>query len=303
MSKTHLIDGNSIGYAAHNATRLTSGGLETQSVFGFIKTLRNLRVEQPDFTPMVLWDGHAQWRYDLHPGYKEKRNTDPKRVASREAYREARPFIQRALSALGVRQISAKHHEADDLAGYFVPLLMARPGNEIELISGDQDWIQLLRQGVSWRDLRDDTRFVHMGNLLDKTGYTTPYAFLEGKCLQGDASDNIPGVGGIGEKGAPVLLAEHGSIRKLWQSVDSGAFKPKSKALTNLCSAQGRMDFGRNLRLMQLLKVAPPAKSDVDVSVGKFDKDAFADLCGELAFSSILKHLDVFTKPFERTAA
>ena len=166
------------------------------------------------------------------------------------------------------------------------------------MISGDRDWIQLVRPGVTWRDMRDDSRIVTIDNLMDKTGYPTPYAFLEGKCLQGDSSDCISGVGGIGEKGAPLFIAEFGSVRKFWQSVDSGKYKPTKKALIGLSSAAGRMAFGRNLRMMQLLKVAPPAKHAVNIDIGKFDIDGFSVVCEELAFSTILRNLDTFTTPF-----
>lgn len=301
MSKTIIIDGNSIGYAAHYATKLTSGDLQTQAIFGFIKTMRELRAATyRDFKPVVLWDGRAQWRFDLTPEYKSNRDNDPKKVAFKEAYVEQRPYIARALSHLGIRQITAMTHEADDMAGLMVKQLTDnKPDNEVVLITGDQDWVQLVRPNVTWRDLRDDSRIITHKTLMDKTGYSTPYAFLEGKCLQGDISDCISGVGGIGEKGAPELIAEFGSVRKFWQRCDSGDFVPKKKAHLRLCSAEGRQIFGRNFRMMQLLKVAPPAKEAVRVDVGQFNQEAFSELCEELAFNSILRNIDVFCHPFK----
>lgn len=299
MSKTILVDGNSIGYAAHYAVKLTAGGMETQAVFGFIKTMRELRVTYPDHKLMVLWDGRAQWRFDLNPDYKSNRDSDPKKLKVKEAYVAQRPYIARALNALGVRQMTVATHEADDMAGYLVAQLSQKPENEVVMISGDRDWIQLVRPNVIWRDLRDDTRIVTIDNLMDKTGYPTPYAYLEGKCLQGDSSDCISGVGGIGEKGAPEFIAEFGSVRKFWQRCDSGDFKPTKKAHLRLCSAEGRMIFGRNLRMMQLLKVATPAKDVVDIDPGRFDDEKFGELCEELAFSSILRNQGTFTKIFK----
>ena len=299
MAKTLLIDGNSIGYAAQYATRLTSGELETQAVFGFIKTMRKLRFEYPNHTIMNLWDGKAAWRFALEPEYKSNRTNDPKKVKIRESYSAQRPYIAKALQHLGVRQLTAFTHEADDMAGLLVAQLTAKPGNEVVLISGDEDWIQLLRPGVTWRDMRDDLKTTTMANLMDRTGYATPYGFLEGKCLQGDTSDVISGVGRIGEKGAPEFIAEFGSVRKFWQRCDSGDFVPKYKAHIRLCSAEGRMIFGRNFRLMQLLKVAPPKREDIDLNSGRFDKDAFEELCGELAFMSILRNIENFMEPFQ----
>lgn len=300
MSKTLLIDGNSIGYCSHHATKLSSGGMETQAIFGFIKTMRELRQEYPGHKPMVLWDGKAQWRYDIHPEYKSNRTDDPKKVKVKEAYVAQRPYIARALDALGVRQLTAATHEADDLAGYFVSELTKKGGtDEIVLITGDRDWIQLVRKGVVWRDLRSDDRVVTTKTLMDKTGFISPFTFLEGKCLQGDTSDCIPGVGGIGEKGAPEFLAEFGSVRNFWTQVDSGTFDPVKKAHIRLASEEGRRAFGRNFRLMQLLRVPAPKRSDMDLRLGKFDKEKFAEVCEELAFVSILRTLDHFVQPFK----
>lgn len=303
MARINIIDGNSIGHAAHRSTRLTSGGLQTQAVFGFVRTLRDMLVEHPDFTPMVLWDGRAQWRFDLHPEYKSNRDNDPKKVEERKHYVAQRPYIARALEHLGVRQMTVMTHEADDMAGHLVGQLTKQPANEILLSTGDQDWIQLIRPNVTWRDHRDDSKIVTMDNLMDKTGYPTPYAFLEGKCLQGDTSDVISGVGGIGEKGAPEFIAEFGSVRKFWHRCDSGEFVPKKKAHQRLASPEGRAVFGRNLRLMQLLKVAAPNPKDVNVVQGKLDIDKFAEVCEELAFASILRNVENFCKPFARRSA
>lgn len=302
MSKTLLIDGNAIGYACHMSTKLTAGGMQTQAVFGFLRTMRELRREYPNHTPMVLWDGRAQWRFDLHPLYKSNRDNDPKKVAMKEAYAEQRPYIARALRHLGVRQVTAMTHEADDMAGYFVTELTKNPENEVVLITGDEDWIQLVRRNVTWRDMRDDSKTVTLANLFDKTGYRTPYAFLEGKCLQGDTSDVISGVGKIGAKGAPEFLAEFGTVREFWRRVDAGEFTPKYVAHKNLASSEGRKIFGRNLKLMQLLKVEKPRREDMRVEIGACNDDEFQKLCEELAFSSILKNVPLFTSLFKRAA-
>jgi 5'-3' exonuclease len=302
VTKLNIIDGNSIGHAAHRATKLTSGTLQTQAVYGFIRTMRDMIVEHSGFTPLCLWDGKAQFRFDIHPAYKSNRDNDPKKVAEREHYVAQRPYIARCLEHLGIRQMTAMTHEADDMAGYMVEKVMATQGNEIILSTGDRDWIQLVRPGVTWRDHRDDAKVITHATIFDKTGFPSPYAFLEGKCLQGDSSDVIPGVGGIGEKGAPEFIAEFGSVRKFWQRCDSGEFVPKKKAHINLASPEGRAAFKRNFRLMQLLKVAQPDKKDVLVVPGKFDADKFAEVCEELAFVSILRNLDHFLNPFKKGA-
>jgi len=294
-----LIDGNSVGYACHYATKLNAGGMETQAIFGFTKTMRELRVTYPDSVPIVLWDGHADWRFKLNPDYKSNRDNDPKKVAIKEAYQKQGPFIKDIVEALGVRQMRVTTHEADDMAGYMVTELTQKPGNEITLISGDRDWLQLVRPGVTWRDMRDDAKIVTMANFFDKTAYKTPLAFLEGKCLQGDSSDCISGVGGIGEKGAIDLLATFGSVKNFWKACEDGSYKPTKKALVSLYEGEGRKLFARNFSMMQLLRVQKPKPEAVELRKGALDVGRFHDLCAELAFGSITKNIDHFTKPFE----
>lgn len=342
MALTILVDANSIGYACHHATTLSVGGQQTQAILGFIKSLRQLRMSYPAASILVLWDGKAEFRYDLHPGYKGDRHSTPKQEAEHVAYKSQVPHIQRAVTSLGISQVVCYNLEADDLAGIFVPRFTAKPDGTVLLITGDQDWAQLVRKGVTWRDLRSDDRIITIDNFFEKTGYKTPYAFLEGKCLHGDSSDCISGVGGIGEGTAPLLLAEHGSVRKFWAKCDDGSYVPRTKAERSLWKGvseftkdewesqfvyiedselspadnekarkkalkahkdayigQGRALFGRNLRLMQLLKPAELDKSKLVVTKGAYDRDQFADLCGEFAFMSVLKGLDNFVQPFK----
>jgi DNA polymerase-1 len=336
--KYNIIDANSIGYAAQGSPKLTSGGMQTQAAFGFLRTMREMRIRFPEHVPLVLWDGKADWRFKLHPLYKSNRDTDPKKVAERDAYALQRPYIQRALSALAVKQVTVSTHEADDMAGYFVRTLAADPKNEILLSTGDGDWLQLVRKNVSWRDNRDDAKFITADNFYEKTGCLTPFAFLECKILQGDTSDVISGVGGIGEKGAPEFIAEFGSVREFWRRCDAGEFAPKYKAHKSLWQGkspitleehmglfpandgtvdektyvkslkkhqdayigQGRSIYKRNFQLMQLLKVNPPKKTDTKVDIGAFDKESFANICEELSFLSILRSVDEFTNLFKK---
>jgi 5'-3' exonuclease len=333
MANYHLlVDGNSLGYASQQAMRLTCGDMETQAAYGMIKTLRQAMIETPEYNPFVLWDGRADWRFALHPDYKSSRRDTPEKVAMKESYAKQKPYIQRLLQYLGVRQMTAFKMEADDLAGYFVAKLSADPDNMIGLLSGDGDWVQLVRKNVWWKDPRDDAKFINAANFYDKTGCRTPLEYLEIKILTGDTSDCISGVGGLGDKGAPEFIAEFGSMRNFWMMCAKGDHKPKGKTQKRLLGAcehdlieymkatymgdeddsrarqkhadtwpgQGRILYKRNFQLMQLLRVAPPSKSETQIIAPAFDKGKFAEVCEELAFGSILKNLDEFVKPFQK---
>lgn len=298
---TVLVDGNNVSRKHNQATKLRSGAFETQAIFGCIKSARALKVAYPGGAKHTwLWDGRAQWRYDIHPDYKSKRNLpDPRRDAERASHNAQKPFLTQALDNLGIGQMLCTAHEADDLAGLIIGNVKSKNPNAImQAISGDGDWVQLVREGVGVRDLNDDAKIYTLDNLMDKTGYRTPYAYLEGKCLHGDGSDDIPGVGGIGEKGAPEFLAEFGSVRNFWHLVDTGAYKPKKKAHQRLASPEGRAAFGRNLRLMQLIKPIKPEASTIQFTPGKLDEAAFKELCEKFSFLSILRDFDAFVTPF-----
>lgn len=308
MTTTVLLDANSIGYYEHYGARLNSGDLQTQSIFGFVHKARALKIAYPGCGIMALWDGRADWRFEMCPSYKSNRADDPKKAAVKAEYQKARPYIGTALQHMGVRQITSDFHEADDLAGYFVKRLSANPENRIVLHTSDHDWYQMVRENVVIRDPKEADFILRRNNFQEITGYRTPLAFLEGKALQGDASDVIPGIPKLGEKTAAEFLATWGSVFNFFAAVDSGEYVPKkraSKTATSLhpeeflASREGRKIFLRNLKVMQLLNVAKPNEAVTRVVQGKPDKEAFASLCEELAFVSILRDLDNFFKPFE----
>lgn len=286
-----IIDGNSIGYAAHYGTTLTNGDMQTQAVFGTARTLIELRQSHPETTPLVVWDGRATWRFDACPTYKSNRHSDdPKKEEVRLAYKKQVPFIRQMLKAMGVRQMLVTTHEADDLAAMIVA--KKKPDDKIVLITGDRDWLQLVRPNVLWKDCRKGD-IVGTFNFFEVTGYKTPEAFLDGKCLKGDSSDNISGVGGIGEKGAPEFLATYGSVRNFFGHVDAGTVVPTKKALKHLASDEGREIYERNYRVMQLLDVAPFDKKNLICNdrTSK-NRDEFVELCGKLGFASFLSDPD-----------
>lgn len=301
MVEKVVIDGNNVGRIFSDATKLSYNGKPTAGIIGCIKQAREMKVGWPKATQVWCWDGRAQWRYDVHPDYKSKRNMpDPRRDAQREGFKQQAPIIWDALSSLGMQQMKSHIHEADDLAGLLIGAAKrANPDAKLVAVSGDGDWIQLVRDGVEVHHPTEPSKVYKLSNLMDKTGYRTPYGYLEGKCLHGDGSDDIPGVGGIGEKGAPLFIAEFGGVRQFWQAVDAGEFKPKKKAHINLASPEGRAAFGRNLRLMQLIKPIPVDRTKLEFHPGKFDADKFHEICSDYGFLSILRNFEEFIAPFK----
>jgi 5'-3' exonuclease len=308
MAKKHIlvVDGNSITHANHNATALTVGGMQVQAIFGVLKSLRALLQSTPgEKELLVLWDGRAEFRVDLYPEYKGNRTAmDEKQAAHKEAFKRQTPFLEKALSLLGVRQMRSPLLEADDLAGHLVPRLVAA-GHQITLVSGDKDWLQMVGPSVVWFDPIRDRR-CDVDNFLEFTGYFTPEAFVQGKALQGDSSDNIQGIPWLGEKGAALMLAQWKDMAKFFEAVDSGAYKPKvsgPKAArlhpeTFLASPEGRAIFERNLKLMDWRLSRKPEPGEVITTPAVVDIQKFEMFCERLAFQSILREFTMFLKAF-----
>jgi 5'-3' exonuclease len=294
---TVLIDCNSIAHAANNGARLTVGDMEVQAIFNTLRSLRTIVKDHPDWRVWGLWDGKATWRFDAHPQYKSNRKaTTPAEEAKKAAYKRQTPFIKACMQYLGIKQSLVLSAEADDIAGYLTGAI-TKNGGAVKLISGDGDWLQLVRPKVIWHDpIRD--RKVGINNFLDETGYFEPRAYLEGKALMGDSSDCIPGVGGIGEKGAPEFLATFRSVGEFHRRCDAGEFTPKLKAHINLNSPEGRAKFALNMRLMNLIDTPAPIPSDVQITRPAYSEEKFRLICERLAFASILRDFDNFLTPF-----
>lgn len=302
-----LVDGNSIAHANNNASTLTVGEFQVQAIFGFLKSMRHLLEKTPgDKELVVLWDGKAQWRIDLYPEYKGNRAPlDAQQEAHRAAFKRQTPFIEKALVYLGVRQVRSPLLEADDLAGYFARSLTAK-GSKVTLISGDRDWISLVDENVSWFDPIRDRR-VDMDNFLEFTGFYTTDAFVQGKALQGDNSDNIAGIPKLGEKTAQLMLARWKNMVHFFDQVDAGTYTPQkraSKTATSLhpeeflASPEGRAIFERNVKLMDLRLSRRPEPGEVIVTPGCKSPEKFIHLCERLAFMSILRERHQFLREF-----
>jgi 5'-3' exonuclease len=299
-----LIDGMSIAHAANANKPLAVGDQPTQAVFGFLRSLRLSVSKFPTFTPLIAWDG-ASWRNNFYADYKVSRNKFPEKkyeieqAATKAQLKSQKTFIRQALGHLGVRQIAAWNLEADDIAGIVVK--RKTEGTRILMISGDKDWVQLIRPQVGWFDpIRDVS--ITPGTLYERLGVKTPRAWLECKALMGDPSDNIPGVGGIGEKGAKELLNTYGSVVEFRNMVIDKTIKVETlpKKFRELAEAEEKHEiFLRNMRLMDLNHPDIPAPVQLTISSNKqFSLEAFHDLCTELQFNSIVRDLETWCAPF-----
>lgn len=311
-----LIDGNSVGRAAHSSTKLTVGDEEAQAIFGTVRTIQALLKSYPNHKPICLWDGRAQWRFDLFPLYKGNRSDNAQKIADRASYHLQKPHITLALKQLGVTQITDNRAEADDLAGYFSRKLGVE-GNKVTLVTGDKDWQQLITKNVDWIDHRSNSLVNHL-NFKEITGFDNVNQFVDAKCLMGDSSDNIPGIGGIGSVGVVDFFNRFSSVDQFSGLVklgDAGGFlttipvsllkfamNETPKESTKFGKMLPMQDaFERNRKLMTLDDYKPN-KSSTKVIGGSmhFDENGFKMFCEDWLFKSILFQFDTWISPFKK---
>jgi 5'-3' exonuclease len=302
-----MIDGNSIAHAAFHAHELGTNNTGSQVPFSVLNALRALIASEfIGFKPIVLWDSQSEYRLSIYPEYKANRKdqTDEQKQ-KREDFRQQREYLQQALTTLGVTQFRAPGFEADDLAYQFV----VSQDKPIVLVTGDRDWLgMLVRDNIAWFCHRADVRrLIRFGQFEQETGVKTVQQFVELKAISGDGSDNIPGIGGLGEKGAKDLLNEHGSFdefldwakqqsklpTKFKRIIDNQPFEYRGKTVPAPLDT-----FERNLNLVDLSRCPKIPRENVETTPGRFDQEAFKSIAHTLEFRSILSDLDGWSAPF-----
>ena len=215
--KLVLIDGHSIlNRAYHALPDLTnSEGLHTNAVYGFLNIMfKILDEEKPDYLT-VAFDVHAPtFRHRMFDAYKGTRKPMD------EELRQQVPMIKEMLTAMGIKIVEKEGYEADDILGT-LSVRAEKAGMDVAIISGDRDLLQLATDHVMVRIPKTKKTGTEIENyntadVIEKYG-VTPKEFIDVKALQGDTSDNIPGVPGIGEKTAGALIAKYHCIEAFSQ--------------------------------------------------------------------------------------
>ena len=231
-----LIDGNSIMnrafYGIMGNKMLSSNGKYTNAVYGFLAILfKNLEDLNPDYIA-VSFDLKAKTeRHKLYEGYKANRHGMPDELA------QQMPMIKEALRAMNIDIVEMEGYEGDDILG-----TLSKYGEEqglnVTILSGDRDTFQLATDKVIIRIPRTkqgntETDEYDRNKVIEEYGLE-PKALIEVKGLQGDSSDNIPGVPGIGPKTAISLIQKYGTIENLYKSIEKGTDDLKGKNKENI---------------------------------------------------------------------
>ena len=230
--KLYLLDGMALAYRAHfafiNSRLKNSEGIATGPILGFANTLAKLLEEEEPTHIAVAWDTHAPtFRHELDDQYKANRPPQP------EELKVGIPLIKEMIDKFGIDNIEQDGYEADDIIGTIAYNAQAEHV-DVYLVTPDKDFMQLVDDHITM--IKPDNKnggFI----VIDRAGVhdyfgVGPEKVIDVLAIIGDTSDNIPGVKGIGKKGAPKLINKYGSLEKAIEEAPNMKSKRHRTGLT-----------------------------------------------------------------------
>ena len=289
MSKLLVIDGNSIVNRAFYGVKAltTKDGRYTNAIVGFLNILARLRTQTEATHIAVAFDVHAPtFRHEMYDGYKAGRRGMP------EELRQQMEPLKAILRAMGLTLVEKAGYEADDILGTLSAAAAAR-GETCAIATGDRDSLQLVSDKVSvllaaTKMGQPETVVYDPAAIMEKYGLT-PAQLIDLKALQGDTSDNIPGVPGVGEKTALDLLHRFGSLDALYENIDSPDIRD---SLRNKLIA-GKDSAYMSRRLGTICCQAPVDTDPAAYAVATMERAELAGLLRDLELFKWLEKLEL----------
>lgn len=233
--KKHLliIDGHALVfrsyYALFTTGMKTKDGVPSWAAYGFTKAVFDtIKSYQPDYLIVTFDTGEPTFRHHLYDLYKANRTKAP------DDFVIQMPFIHEIVEALEIPVFQMVGFEADDLIGT-LSRQASEKGIEVGVITGDQDLLQLTDDpniSIFLPQKGSEIKRFDKDAVIEKYG-VTPKQFIDYKAIKGDSSDNIPGISGIGEKGALKLLLEYGSLENIYNNIDKMKANKQREYLIN----------------------------------------------------------------------
>jgi DNA polymerase I len=287
QQKMYLVDGSSYIYRAYYAIRHLSNsrGEATNAVYGFTNMLMTLlREEKPDMMAIIFDTKAPTFRKVLYPDYKANRSAMPEDLVPQI------PWIKEVVRAFNLPALELAGYEADDIIATLARRYSAE-GLDVTVVTGDKDLMQIVDDHVCLLDTMKG-KVSRRDEVIERFG-VPPEQVLEILGLAGDTSDNIPGVPGIGEKTATLLIQEFGSIENLLNNIDKVKGKKRQENLH---------EFADQARLSRQLA---DLIYDLDIEVTRDelvlvepDREGLADLFKKLEFTKL--HQDFSRQPLKR---
>ena len=233
MKKVILIDGNNLLFRSYYATAYkgsilrNSKGFPTNALFGFIKMLNKIISEENPSYMMIAFDKGKTFRHEKYKEYKDGRKETP------DELKKQFPVAKEIAKAMGIPCFEIDEYEADDIIGTFAKEVDLNDNFIATIISSDKDLLQLISDDVEVKLLKSNDYIRMNKNTFIETYGFTPEKITDLKGIMGDASDNIPGVKGIGEKGAISLIQKYGKIENIYNNIEEIKGKTKEKLLND----------------------------------------------------------------------
>lgn len=294
MEKMLLIDGNSIMnrafYGIMGSKMLTTtDGKYTNAVYGFLAIMfKNLEDINPDYMAVSFDLKGPTKRHKMYDKYKANRHGMPDELA------EQMPMIKQVLEAMNIDIVQKEGYEGDDILGTLARY-GEKKGLEVIILSGDRDTFQLVSDNIKIRIPRTkqgktETEDYTKEKIMEEYGLE-PKALIDVKGLQGDSSDNIPGVPGIGPKTAINLIKKYGTIEKLYKKIDEGKDELKGKQKENIIQNREMAILSKELGKID---VKVPLDDTLEtLKVEEWDKTKVLELFKEWDFKRYIERFNL----------
>jgi len=300
LDKIMVIDGNSIlnraFYGLSRNTMLTTlEGLQTNAVFGFLNIIfKYLAEEEPKYLCVAFDLKAPTFRHIEFDQYKAQRKGMPEELAVQV------PIIKQVLDAMNIKRVEVEGFEADDILGS-ISLCAEENGIEAILLTGDRDSLQLasnmtrIKLPVT-KGNKTETEEYDFQKVFDKYG-VTPDKLIDVKGLMGDASDNIPGVPGIGEKTALELIKKFNSIEEIYENLE----KVEKKGVREKLEANKDLAF--LCKRLATIERSMPNLSNMDQYLRTdFNKEKLYDIFKKLEFKTFIERFGLDELPLSQVS-
>lgn len=286
MKKIVLVDGNNLLFRSYYATAYTGNimrnkeGFPTNGVYGFVNMINKIISEEKPEYMMVAFDIGKTFRHEKYERYKDGRRETP------DDLKVQFPVAKKILTAMGIKYLECAGYEADDIIGTISMWCEKDPEYEALIVSSDKDLLQLISDETVVKLLKTkDYIWMDKKTFNDTYGFD-PIHMIDLKALMGDASDNIPGVKGIGEKGAIKLVSEYKTIDNIYENID------KIKGATQIKLIDGKEDAYYSKDLVTIYREVPLDITFDDLLYKGENADELIDIYNDLGFYSLLRKIN-----------
>ena len=285
MDKVILVDGNNLLFRSYYATAYTgnimrnSKGFPTNGLYGFVNMINKIIAEENPKYMMVAFDIGKTFRHEKYKEYKDGRKETP------DDLKMQFPIAKKILTAMGIKYLEKEGYEADDIIGTISKYCEEDDKYEALIVSSDKDLLQLISEETTVKLLKTkDYIMMDKQTFIDTYGFE-PIKMIDLKALMGDASDNIPGVKGIGEKGAIKLLCEYGSLDAIYENINGikGALHDKL--------VSGKEDAYYSKDLVTIYREVPLDIKFDDLLYTGDNNDELKSIYEDLEFYSLIKKM------------